>query len=236
MILPRASIALVVLSFAACGGAKAEAPPLLELPADAVATAPPPATPPTAASIERPSPDASATASALRPISDVPPAETYRPPNLTMGGNVGGDACANGLACLGAGSGPRPAFQVTITEVSAKGVGSITASDVSSALQPKLAAFRTCYQKALASNASLAGRLELKLVLLDTGAVGGTVREPGSTLKDEPLFRCIADVTNTLRFASPPTNQAPILRSGVSRARGPSNARASRGARRSRPS
>jgi hypothetical protein len=63
--------------------------------------------------------------------------------------------------------------------------------------------FLDCYNKARASNPTLHGRLGLKIVVQETGAVASVDADPGDTAYDPTLIVCLGDAFKSSKFPSP---------------------------------
>ena len=60
-----------------------------------------------------------------------------------------------------------------------------------------------CYQKARARNPSLHGKLKLRVVVNEAGAVQSVQSEPGGTADDPALVACIGDAMKDATFPKP---------------------------------
>ena len=63
--------------------------------------------------------------------------------------------------------------------------------------------FRLCYEKGLARNAALAGRVELRFVIERDGSVSRAVSGAGSDLPDPEVVGCVTNGLNGVSFPLP---------------------------------
>jgi outer membrane biosynthesis protein TonB len=60
-----------------------------------------------------------------------------------------------------------------------------------------------CYQRARARNPSLHGKLKLRIVVNEAGAVQSVHGEPGGSADDPALVACIGDAMKEAKFPKP---------------------------------
>ncbi|MCC6997904.1 MAG: AgmX/PglI C-terminal domain-containing protein [Deltaproteobacteria bacterium] len=114
-------------------------------------------------------------------------------------GSVGGPALAGGPGTAGGGvraapTGPRAV--VTVESVT------VVVGDVPDALAGVMRRFsgvRACYQRQLTEDPSLAGRLQVSLIVGDDGTVRSASVQPDG-LDDPQLVRCVSAVMQRIRF------------------------------------
>jgi hypothetical protein len=83
-----------------------------------------------------------------------------------------------------------------------RGQGQLPREVIQRIMRTGSGAFRLCYQRGLASNPKLEGRVNVHFVIGPNGSVT-EVTTPGSTLKDENVLRCISARVAAMTFPSP---------------------------------
>jgi hypothetical protein len=100
--------------------------------------------------------------------------------------------------------GGAPAGTVTFDKIDTG--GDLPPDAVQKFLTKNRDGYRSCYGKALGVRHSTAGRLNLKVVVLPTGAVE-EAEVIGGTLPPSPLIQCSVAKTKKLRFVPPPSTR-----------------------------
>ncbi|MEM7610043.1 MAG: AgmX/PglI C-terminal domain-containing protein, partial [Myxococcota bacterium] len=80
--------------------------------------------------------------------------------------------------------------------------GSLSRAEVQRVINGKVGRIQRCYERALLSNASLAGRIAFSWTIRPNGRVGG-VRQASSTLGNAGVSNCVAGVIRSMRFPRP---------------------------------
>lgn len=123
-----------------------------------------------------------------------------------------GRAASLGGTCGRAGGAARPrGIRTTETELSV--AGPLPLASVQSVVRASHAAIRACYERALARDPGLAGKLTTRFVVDDSGDPT-EVRTVSTTLPDADVIACIGVVYDTLKFPAPTGGRAVVV-SGV---------------------
>jgi len=137
--------------------------------------------------------------------------------DATANDNVWGDEIgeAYGTGGLGlAGTQGTGASPSRVPRVRAGGVtvlGGLPQETVMRTVRQNFGRFRLCYEKGLAQNAALAGKVELRFVIERDGAVSRVVSGAGTDLPDPEVVKCATNALNGVAFPLPQGGPATVV-------------------------
>jgi TonB family protein len=81
-------------------------------------------------------------------------------------------------------------------------VGTLAALAIQDVVRAKFRRFQSCYEDGLARNRKLEGRVSVRFIIDESGAVRH-VTNASSDLPDDDVIQCVLQAFRTLRFAPP---------------------------------
>ena len=123
--------------------------------------------------------------------------EAYGTGGLGLAGTQGTSAAPSGAPRLRAGN-------VTV-------LGRISQESVMRTVRQNFGRFRLCYEKGLARNAALTGKIELKFAVERDGAVSHVVTGAGTDLPDPEVVKCAMNALNGVSFPLPEGGPASVV-------------------------
>jgi hypothetical protein len=140
--------------------------------------------------------------------ADEPSAES----NDAWGDEVGEAYGTGGLGLAGTGatlSGPSGAPRLRAGNVTV--LGRISQEAVMRTVRQNFGRFRMCYEKGLARNAALMGRVELRFGIERDGSVSHLISGAGTDLPDPEVVRCVTNGLNGVSFPLPEGGPATVV-------------------------
>lgn len=147
--------------------------------------------------------DPAPSASAGIPVETPPPP----PPPMASGLGVGvgptGSAPSTALSFGEAPQhfGPKPNGELHFGAVSV--TGRLPPEVIQRVVRQNLGGIRSCYDSGLARNAKLAGKVVVRFVIGQDGAVSSATSDPDTTLGDATVVSCIVDHFKKITFPTP---------------------------------
>jgi len=90
------------------------------------------------------------------------------------------------------------------------GTGALPRAEIRRILQQGRARYRACYERGLARNPALAGRVKVRFVIGRDGSVSG-VTDAGSDLPDSNVVACVLRALTATRFPRPEGGEVTIV-------------------------
>lgn len=123
--------------------------------------------------------------------------EAYGSGGLGLAGTQGTSAAPSGVPRVRAGA-------VTVS-------GRLPREIIMRVVRQNFGRFRMCYEKGLARDAALAGRVELRFVIERDGSVSRVVSGAGTDLPDAEVVKCATNALNGVSFPLPEGGPASVV-------------------------
>ena len=104
----------------------------------------------------------------------------------------------------------EPAKPAKMTDVGLSVAGGIPANDIKTALEPRRAQLRFCYERGLAKNPRLSGVLVTTVSVRPDGSVSSVIFD-GSTIEDAEVMGCMSKLVKLWKFDAPKNKKETLI-------------------------